>query len=1743
MILLPAANAQQGSNFPPGPGPNPSGQCIVFLTGDFESECILPIDKPGSDYINELENTLIACQGMTVTYTAHLADGSTAVNWLWNVDGAVTWENNGDGSITVHWGDFDSGTISVEVTDADGNVCSVTKTVMLMERPVASVNTVPDWTEEDGRRIIYVCRGESVEFMDVSSTTNTDIAGYYWRNNWSGDASSSQNFIVSNVLEKMEIIHRVYNNCGCYDEIAFEIRVNDGETLELGCYGTVCAHQEVTYTAISPSCDAYMWSVDGGSIQAGQGTPTVTVVWDNPSSGFGTIGIDGTLCGEHVCPGLLTKRVPILIDGLGISGQQTACVGEAVEYSVPLYGSTHYVWHIWSDSTYVSYNIQENKRILKFTHEGTFYIAVDYECDFLDCHDLHSDTLVVTVKSPLVVAGDSRICVGNSYDLHTEPVGTVALWSVRDSVGTLLHSETNDSLSYVFTQAGKYYITAENDDYCRSAGYLITVIDAPVTPSIGENPSVTCPHSSVLLTGEPSEPSYSLVWRPQCSSASPQSVSGNEVTINYGDEVCDVAVYNYDRITGCLSAQPYIHHVSPFQLADYNVGPYTVCPGSSVTLAAPSQDNVIYEWQLDEYKQYCASVQGDVYNDTAELWVNELTGAGAYPTTFNMMLYRTYCSTLRDTVTVSLTVTDSIGSMSIEAIPNVCQGDVVPLNGYCSGDDYHWSIYGCEYYTLTSNSVTFDEPGVFTATFTCNPYDFCDNHNYLLSESTTVQVHPLPPFVALLFADGNVSTLPPLSEEEYHFEWVPTGPDSHTVPMTPGVDHYTCIITRQEFPNCSRVIESDVDTTCHLVSIDFNGFNYCNSTASFSFPGLPSGTQVSWYVMGGEYGEGRTLDISEQVAAIPFARLGDYLVQAYAIYDGQCYRGYYTITVDFLPSFDIIKHCTALELRNNSRTLTGEGNMTVSCNGTQYTFPVTQISLMISNLPDGEYTFSLVSAGGVAMPCPIGTVTVQNTGGALLTVETEYGDHQACDNTALNLIVHGVPESDIDNVRWTFCDGSAFSTGTNTLYHTFRQGNGYVVTVTLVDVNGCPSYGTLNLNSAHNDLKDAFILFDREYILCPGNSKSIEYISTSTEDLQGVNYLWNETPPLTQESHSYVYSTGDYKVTATDGNHCKAMAMANVPFKNQPQAVIVTDGTALCVKNPITFYGSLDPNTDDYSFEWQVRFNGNVVATSTDPNLAYTPQQTGYYTVSLSITNNEDCTGSTDYSFAVNQQPEMPHIDYDGNRCIDQPPVNLVGSNYYGELHWSNGHTGPTANYFYSGDITAWYYDPVTGCRSPNGHIYIPPAPDFDALLTGCYNICKFELEDLSPLNVWGLMPNNYTDSFNWSWRLNGDEIANGDRYPNPFALRFQGFGDYQLDVSYNEICKVGSPLLTLHDSCLCDSMDITYTCETSVGWDCNITYIVNLKIRNVSDRTICPSDIWLTSDLEGVRIVNEPFDGNPIEPGAMRTYVIRLNVENLGQPSLSLTLFDECNHCNFTFSVDLSDVKLGNCPPRMERRWIRRVDDLTTQEEGFFEFRFDFSPGQRVVAFWSEPQTVLSYSLVNYNSVEGLGMISKDSLLRLRNSHEQICFYAIVCNGKQLCKHHYCISARDLYDILYPTILPPFPPLPPLPPRPPRPPRPHFPFFSTGAGNSYGGEGIENLEIRNSKFEISISPNPTSGVVRVMGDVGEIVVIEVLDMQGRKLIAIEGTDSFDVSSLPAGQYIACVTTDSDTHYLKLIKK
>lgn len=544
MVLSPAAFPQQDSVSPPDSSRtlHSPADCAVFITGDFESECILPLGKPDT-YLNEEGVSLIACQGGTVTYTAHLVGNASAVAWSWYVSGAVTWIDHGDGTITVHWAGGDTGFLSVDVTDADSNICSVEKPVMLMERPVAVVRTVPAFVVENGTNVVYVCRGESVEFIDESILENGDLAGYYWYNGYSHTSASSHNYIVNNVMETQTVSHRVYNNCGCYDSIQFEIRILYGKPLELSCYGTVCAGQEVTYTALSPECDAYAWHVEGGHFVGDHNSPTVTVHWDNPASGYGILGIDGVLCDVEACQSLMTKKIPILIDSLDITGQQSACVGESVEYSVPLYGSTEYTWSISPSVGNSMYELRENRIVVTFPQVGTYRISVNYGCSFLGCDSLHSDTLVVSVRPRLSLSGDRRVCEGSPCVIHTVPDGTVANWIVRDSVGSILFIGVGDTLPYQFDTlpAGKYRIAAENDTFCHSADYILTIVAAPPAPlSLGHsNPSIACPNSAILLRGDPDNPTWSLVWAPVSDDASPQSVSGNEVTINYADTVCD----------------------------------------------------------------------------------------------------------------------------------------------------------------------------------------------------------------------------------------------------------------------------------------------------------------------------------------------------------------------------------------------------------------------------------------------------------------------------------------------------------------------------------------------------------------------------------------------------------------------------------------------------------------------------------------------------------------------------------------------------------------------------------------------------------------------------------------------------------------------------------------------------------------------------------------------------------------------------------------------------------------------------------------------------------------------------------------------------------------------------------------------------------------------------------------------------------------------------------------------------
>lgn len=366
-------------------------------------------------------------------------------------------------------------------------------------------------------------------------------------------------------------------------------------------------------------------------------------------------------------------------------------------------------------------------------------------------------------KLPLAILGDQEVCLSNPATLTTnsDPADNLVTWKVYDidNGGQPVYSSPTPAAllsSSVIASAGRYRVTAENASYCSEASFILTVKDPPPSPTVAEmdpdNPSMARLNSAILLKATPPNPLYNVLWEPVCSTS---TLSGSEVTVNYGSEVCDVNAYYYDRQLQCRSTLPYTHHVEPFVFAQTHLPKtLTVCPDTRIIWddnIVPEQEGVLYEWQLEEFFQHCATIEGSIHSGPNTLHINDINYPLSHTISFNVYLFRYYCNSADiDTVRIVILPPQS-PSLSITAPTAVRQHTQVQLSGSgCrSGSGgtgtlmWHFSDNN-RTATGTPVSHTFDHPGDILVTLTCNPYDACGNRRYLPSVSQAVRVKPLP---------------------------------------------------------------------------------------------------------------------------------------------------------------------------------------------------------------------------------------------------------------------------------------------------------------------------------------------------------------------------------------------------------------------------------------------------------------------------------------------------------------------------------------------------------------------------------------------------------------------------------------------------------------------------------------------------------------------------------------------------------------------------------------------------------------------------------------------------------------------------------------------------------------------------------------------------------------------------------------------------------------------------------------
>lgn len=1664
--------------------------CDLMLIPESNNLCIL--ENNAYDF-----SVIKACRGNIVNYRAH---SPSAIGYEWTVVGGDYQLSSNNTVCTVTWGEGYGGMVIVQALMPDSTFCTSQIQVVLEDKPVAGVISVPNYIVDVNNpemKWIEVCEGDTLSFVDNSTSGGLPIVDYFW--DYPDGVSNSRSIsFVARAAGNHSIIHRVYNECGCYDEVKIGLIVKDKCPLELSCFGTACAYSRHTYSIQSPDCTDYLWSVEGGTIVGPQHNPDVTVQWDAPESGFGTLYLDGASCSCQ-CKSRKSIKIPVISNNVNITGPDTLCLDEQYTFSVPLWGATQYSWSV-SPNTDMIMSADNNSLTFTPRRKQSYTITVSYFCDFLGC-GYYTSTKVIEAKYNLEIStnpSSQEVCIGSALDFSTNDSGA-SQWVVELN-NSIVRTESAPTLSYTFDTTGVFVIRARHAHYCNEAMTTIVVKDNPPAPADIMGPDTICPGFTAEYSATPSSPAYYLLWEWDQNGV-PQSYVGDKVNITFGNIVGDINVYQVDRKTGCRSDAT-VYPVAAFQLAEWPYHDFVrVCQGQTITLSdLPNQsaNDVLYEWKVEP--AYALSIQDSHLHADVKLLANY---SDNLPPSVKLILKRTYCHTYRyDTAYVRIGEIDPpaithdpicAGQNASFSVADINDADREACYWYLDNDSSH-PVYG-----MPVNLYFHDtDPHVVHL-------HYVSKYGCEVDASSMVTACPPLPAMHIEVNDTTLSVVIEGDTAGYSYHWM-TGDTTSSITV-PSTAYYRCVVTSPGC-GCSKTFSRDQSSTQGCIHVDsaFSIINHCDNIISI----VPFGGYGINYPMTVHLSQGNTYRVDTDVS--PAQRLmvpdtGAYSITVYWNIGDTCY---------YSTARDTIATAIKIRLRNDC-----QGNLIVSAqrtDGTEVRFTATVTKpLNVTSIGSGRgidsVSIPLSDTGRFQLHiqflnpyCFIDTLfhfdappTIQsiNIGGTL------------CENTPFKHVANATGEG--LTYEWDFGDGSRnYGNGFDHVY----AGNSIpTITLTVIDRNGCTSTQSATISINGNYL-NSYNIDQLSAPICPGISAVIR------TDPGDNTYLWYPRNQFA-DNQDTVYKAGTYMVDITSNTEqCRKQLELNIPYPNGPFASILCDST-YCAREMAELIGDIG---EEFSYQWYVR-SATASNTFASSNLDFQITDTGSHQVILNVTDANGCTSSDTAYFYVYPTPPAPTLQFCGNRCITQGPVELCSSTGQ-SLLWSNGTKGSSTLYFTDGSAAAYYIDAATGCKSDGATIWIPEAPDFDGLLTGCYCIDRHDLP--TTLSLYALGTQN---TLPWLWVNYHDPIDAGSLPPSPSRLTIPQSGEYHLMIlDYGMGCTTVSPSLVI------ESKGCTFPIKPNqippvVGHvtkkecsqnGCKLEYNIIVSICNDSTDQVCIDNIFPTLPISYTIASGLPIT---LYPGECQDVSLVMQYD-LSSPS-SFVFDMACRgEVVGAFGVDLSDWMDCLQPDTCQILAVPSFSINNTLSEPNQTAVFNFT-----LTFPYFSGTVISVSCDNGQIIDGgLGGFAYSGLLMMDYGlmtqmvvdKADFCFHIVCCNNNQICVSTVCIPYKRLWE--------------------------ECGQLASRNGSKGGSDTAKELPFGEDKTFVLV-PNPASSWVKVekqgaplVSD--EIRLIEVFSMNGQKVVSVESSDQFDASPLSSGAYIVKVVTSADRHeYLKLIKK
>ena len=1313
-----------------------------FMVTDSGCTNIMVIGQPAqppAPIIYFATDSIRACQGSKITYNVNPNLGGCnypGITYTYTISNGTLVGSSGS-QFTIQWGNSATGSVIINYTIPTGPAsehCSGSFSifVILFPKPVPAFSIAPNPACLNNQPICF------------NAAASVGAVNYFW-DFGDGFQGTGVNPCHTYSLPGTYIVTLIaaggpFGGGGqpgppcpaCVDSIKQTVTIYTlpGPPID-SCHGTVCAGEESKYcTPVPPGCGTYVWTVVGGTITSGQGTPCITVTWGsgNPQ-GSVTLQIIG--CPTYCTQGT-TVSVPIIPSTTTITGTDTACINTSSTYSLPAWPGTSYSWNLSGGGTITGNNTNTNSISINWTTAGTYTITCNYYDSAKECGG--TGTLNVVVLPVANITGNNTFCAGASTTLTT--TGFTSSWIISPAGASITPS--GSSATVTSNTPGTYTVTATptSPAACNSPTYTVTVLPKPILNPITGQDSICKGQTYIYAVSSNTVGTFN--WSVTNGTFINIGTFNDsiQVTWNNSGGPYTISVTQTGSVSGCVS-DPVTFTAYPYPTPVIS-GATSVCADAIVTYTITNIGNHPFSWSVSP-GNLGTIIFGQGTNQVQIKW----HGSNS-PGSSNIVYLKVgFCQD----DSIAITINEPVLPV-ITATGTLCGGGV-NLSAAATGS-FSWS---CTEHPVTPTQPTnlssltcLTLPGHYTVSIS--------NYNGTgCTVSATYFVPDIGRPTASISADNVLEyclpTLPNMNlvaaySAGYQFQWyqAPSTPIGAltTNPVLPinfltGAGTYTfyCVVTLN---GCSVTSNS---VTIYISNC--TGGPGPNCTGALGISGI-TGCNPFTFSLFATAPSGGTIVPGTTTIAYPYSNLLNTNGNTTATFDSVGYKQIRICADIAIPGGGTTRCCkdTVVLVTVASKFLANESCGVVT---------LTDLSTVIFPNTIGSYAWTNGSNPGnlpvpgssanfnnAALQNPVDTLKV--SGSYIITQTITSGACTVSSSDTLNVVVPnasftagnscvGTPigltaMAGFTSYLWDF--GDAATSYTQTTSHAYASPGVFTILLKVTNSNGC--WDTVSQVVTISPAPTCTLTVTGPTTFCAGDSAVLQ----SCAGLTG--YQWynngNAIPLATNQTY-VALQTGNYYCTALNANNCVVMSDTVAVLVNAaPPANITTSGSK-CLGGSFTVSV---PNCATCTYFWTN--NGNPVPGSSS-SLTFTigPAAIGPHTFVVTVTNlATGCTstGTATVTFynpptvSISVLPNVPLL------CSNNPYL-LTATTSASSPVWAWNYNAINFVISATNSVTAtaagtynvFVTDGITGCSATASQV-VNPSPDLGLFPAGCDTLC-----------------------------------------------------------------------------------------------------------------------------------------------------------------------------------------------------------------------------------------------------------------------------------------------------------------------------------------------------------------------------------------------------------------------------------